>query len=235
MLFSEERRIVFRYGMGCRMKMLFALASFLIAAFAFGFGAAKLFKRKKPLYLQLFACAAGCFAVQQLSYIVNLWCGVTEIVSIGMLGIFGCNFFLLSANFGTLDKIVDDGKGSGKARAGAVIAPLVMAALALLAFLSWKNRNMFCAVMWLVMLLPALPASYFNCKHILLPIDPFGFLRATRPCNVAALIFYLVTAVYALCTALAGEIVIGLSSLLMSFAVLALTLCAVKGAKQWGI
>ncbi len=39
-----------------------------------------------------------------------------------MLGIFGCNFFLLSANFGTLDKVADDGEGSGKARAISVIA-----------------------------------------------------------------------------------------------------------------
>ena len=48
-------------------NIIFALVSFLIAAFAFGFGAAKLFKKKKPLYLQLLVCAAGCFAIQQLS------------------------------------------------------------------------------------------------------------------------------------------------------------------------
>ena len=70
-------------------NIIFALASFLIAVFAFGFGAAKLFKKKKPLYLQLLVCAAGCFAIQQLSYIVNIWCSVTAAVSIGMFGIFG--------------------------------------------------------------------------------------------------------------------------------------------------
>ena len=89
--------------------IIFALISFLIAAFAFGFGAVKLFKKKRPLYLQLLVCAAGCFALEQLSYVINLWCGVTAAVSIGMFGIFGSNFFLLSANYGTLDKIVDDG------------------------------------------------------------------------------------------------------------------------------
>ena len=129
--------------------IIFALASFLLAAFAFGFGAVKLFKKKKPMYLRILVCAAGCFAIQQLSFAVNIRCGVTAAVSIGMLGTFGCNFFLLSANFGTLDKIVDDGRGSGKARAISAVAPVVMAALAVAAFLSWKGRDLFCAVTWL--------------------------------------------------------------------------------------
>ena len=94
---------------------------------------------------------------------------------------------------------------------------------------------MFCAVIWVVMLLPALPASYFNLKHILLPVDPFEFLRATEPCNIAALVFYLVTAAYVICSATMGSTVSGILSVLMSLSVLALSLCAVKGAKRWGI
>ena len=173
--------------------------------------------------------------MQQLSYVVNIWCDVTAAVSIGMFGIFGCNFFLLSANFGTLDKIVDDGRGSGKARAISVIAPVIMALLAVAAFLSWKDKDLFCAVMWIVMLIPALPASYFNLKHILLPMDPFEFLRATKPCNISALIFYAVTAAYVICSATQNSTVSGILSALMSLSVLGLSLCAVKGAEKWGI
>ena len=216
-------------------NIIFGLVSFLVAAFAFGFGAAKLFKKRKPMYLQLLICAAGCFAIQQLSYVVNIWCYVTAAVSIGMFGIFGCNFFLLSANFGTLDKIVDDGKGSSKARIISIIAPVIMMALDVVAFLSWKDKDMFCAVMWFVMLIPALPASYFNLKHILLPMDPFEFLRATRPCNIAALVFYIITVAYVICSASTDSIISGILSIMMSFSVLALSLCAVKGAKKWGI
>ena len=216
-------------------EMVFGFVSFLLSAFAVGFGAVKLFKKKKPLYLQLLVCAAGCFALQQLSYIVNLWCGVSEEVSIGMFGIFGCNFFLLSANFGTLDKIVDDGKESSKARGFAVIAPAIMATLTVVAFLRWQDKDMFCAVMWLVMLIPVLPASYFNLKHLLLPMDPFEFLRATAPCNIAALVFYIVTAAYIICSASMESTVSGILSVAMSVSVLALSLCAVKGAEKWGI
>lgn len=216
-------------------QILFSLAAFLIAIGAFGFGAVKLFKKKKPLYLQLLVCAAGCFALQQLSRVVNLWCGVASAVSIGVFGIFGCNFFLLSANYGTLDKIVDDGRGSEKAKLFAVIAPVIMAVLTAAAFLSWREKDTFNAVLWVVMLLPALPASYFNLKHILLPMDPFEFLRATKPCNIAALAFYCVTAVYVIGSAAAGSTVGGALSVLMSVSVLGLTLCAVRGAKEWGI
>ena len=215
--------------------MIFALVSFLIAAFAFGRGAGRLFKKKKPLYLQLLICAAGCFAIRQLSSVINLWCGVTATVSIGMLGVFGCNFFLLSANFGTLDRIVDDGKSSKKARAAALAAPIIMAALTLTAFFAWKGRDLFCAVTWLVMLLPALPASYFNLKHILLPPDPFEFLCATRSCNIAALLFYVLTALYVICSAFAGGTVCGIASVCMSLSMLFLALSAEKGAKRWGI
>ncbi len=216
-------------------NIIFGLASFLVAAFAFGYGAAKLFKKKKPMYLQILVCAAGCFALQQLSYVVNIWCDVTAAVSIGMFGIFGCNFFLLSANLGTLDKIVDDGKGSAKARTGAIIAPSVLAVLTLAAFFLWKDKDMFCAVMWLVMLIPALPASYFNLKHILLPMDPFEFLRATKPCNITALVFYTVTAAYVICSAMFESTVSGILSVAMSLSVLTLSMCAVKGASRWGI
>lgn len=222
--------------MECIMQnIIFGLASFLIATIAFGYGAAKLFKKKKPMYLQLLVCATGCFALQQLSYVVNIWCNVTTAFSIGMFGIFGCNFFLLSANFGALDKIVDDGKCSSKARTFSLIAPVIMAVLAVTAFFSWKNKDMFCAVMWLIILIPALPASYFNLKHILLPMDPFEFLKATKPCNIAALVFYIITAVYVICSAGMERTVTGILLVAMSLSMLGLSICAVKGASRWGI
>ena len=216
-------------------NIIFGIISFLIADFSFGFGAIKLFKKKIPLYLQMIVCAAGCFAIEQLSYVVNLWCGVAVEPSVGMFGIFGCNFFLLSANFGTLDRIVDDGNGSKTARRVAIIAPLVLAVLDVIAFLSWKDRSMLSAVIWFIMLLPALPASYFNLKHILLPVDPFEILKATRNCNISALVFYAVTAAFVISSASFNYTAGGIFSILMSLSVMGLSLCAVKGAKKWGI
>ena len=110
-----------------------------------------------------------------------------------------------------------------------------MAVLIVCGFFAWEKRDLFSAVTWLLVLLPALPASYFNLKHILLPMDPFEFLRATEPCNLAALVFYLIMAVYVICSALFGKAVSGILSILVSLSVLGLTFCAEKGAKRWGI
>ncbi len=212
------------------------LVSFIIASFSFAFGATKFFRKRKPLYLQLLLCAAGCFALQQLSGVVNSWCGVNETVSIGMLGIFGCNFFLLSANFGTLDRIVDDGGAQNRpAKRIALAAPLLIAGMIIFAFLSWKDRDLFCACMWVAMLLPALPASYYNLKHILMPLDPFAFLRATKLCNFMALLFYLLIGAYAAVKPGGGWLFSGMLSVAVSLSVSGLVMSAVRGAKQWGI
>ena len=110
--------------------------------------------------MKLLVCASGCFMLEQQLLLINLWCGVHEVFSIGMLGILGCNYFLLSANYGTLDRIVDDGaKENRLARLFAIIAPVVVALLCLNAFFSWKDKDIICAVMWMLMLLPAIPAA----------------------------------------------------------------------------
>ncbi len=218
------------------LDLIYGIISFTIAALAFWLGAIKLFAKKKPFYMKLLVCAAGCFMLEQQLFLINLWCGVKEVFSIGMLGILGCNCFLLSANYGTLDKIVDDGEKQNRpAKLIAIIAPIIIAVMCLNAFLVWKNKDIICAVMWILMLFPAIPASYFNLKHILLPVDACGFLRATRNCNISALILYVVMAVFVTCSSTGNNRLIGILSLLMSLAVFGITISAIRGAKKWGI
>ena len=210
------------------------ILSLLIAVFAFGVGAGRLFKKGTPMYWQLYICAAGCFALRQLSETVNFLCGLQGNISAGMLGIFGCNFFLLSANYGTLDKVVDDGGAENKpARRLALLAPAVMAALVTLVFFVWSKKDIVCGVLWLLVLLPVLPASYFNMKHLLLPLDDFELLRATRPSNLVSLGFYLLSALYGLLCALGNTALAGVTSVLLSASMLFLVRAAIRGAKIW--
>ena len=218
------------------LDLIYGVVSFAVAAAAFWLGAIKFFGTKKPLYMKLLVCAAGCFMLEEQLLLINLWCGVKETFSIGMLGILGCNYFLLSANYGTLDKIVDDGGEKNRpAKLIAVIAPIAVAVACVNVFLVWKDKDIICAVMWVLMLLPAIPASYLNLKHILLPADDFGFLRATRFCNISALALYIVMSVFAACSASDSGRLAGIFSCLMSLAVLAITVSAIRGAKKWGI
>ena len=216
--------------------MPYTIVSLLIAVPAFALGAAKLFKKKTPLYWQLYVCAAGCFMLRQLSEAVNALCGVSGNIGVGMLGFFGCNFFLLSANYGTLDRVVDDGGAENRmARRLALLAPVLMAALAALTFLAWRGSDPVCGVLWVVLLLPVLPASYFNLKHLLLPLDPFELLRATKGCNLAALCFYLLSAGYGAAAGMGRTALAGVLSAALSASMLCLVIAAIRGAKQWTI
>ena len=214
--------------------MLSLILSLLIAVFAFGMGAGRLFKKGTPMYWQLYICAAGCFALRQLSETVNFLCGIQGNISVGMLGIFGCNFFLLSANYGTLDKVVDDGGAENfPARRLALLAPAVLAALIALVFFAWRKKDITCGALWLLVLLPTLPASYFNMKHLRMPLDAFELLRATKPCNLAALGFYLLSALYAVFRALGKTAAAGVTSVVLSASMLFLVSAAIRGAKKW--
>ena len=216
------------------LDIIYGVASFVIAAAAFWLGAVKLFGTRKPLYMKLLVCAAGCFMLEQQLLLINLWCGVKEMFSIGMLGILGCNFFLLSANYGTLDKVVDDGGAENKpARRLALLAPVVTAALIAPVFFSWRKNDPLCGALWLLVLLPVLPASYYNMKHLLMPLDAFELLRAARPCNLLSLGFYLLSALYAVFCGLGYTAAAGVTSVLLSVSMLLLVSAAIKGAKKW--
>ncbi len=217
--------------------LIFELISFSISLFAFIFGAKKLFVKKKPLYFQLFVCVAGCFAIEQFSSVIATWCNVINSgFGIGMLGIFGCDSFLLSANFGTIDKIVDDGKTVKKSvKLISFIAPIIILILMAVTFIAWKDKSMFCAVMWIIMFIPSLFGSYFNVKHMIMPLDDFGVLKATKPCNISAILFYLIVFSFVICSGFSLVEITYMSSILASLSVLGLVIASIKGAKQWGL
>lgn len=215
--------------------ILFQILAFVVAVAAFGFGAVKLFRKEKPLYMQILVCAAGCLAVMQLSFMINMWCDIQESVSINLFGILGCNLFLLSANYGTLDKIVDDGTCTKKTKVTAALSAAITFVLAITPFFAWQPYDMFFAVTIVIVLLPAVPASYFNVKHILLPTDMLGILKATKPCNIVALVFYFFSVLLSALSVFNNLMLDGILSALMSVSMLVLVWLAVKGAKKWGI
>ena len=83
------------------------------------------------------------------------------------------------------------------------------------------------------MLLPTLPASYFNMKHLLMPLDAFELLRATRHCNLVSLGFYLLSVLYAVFRALGNTLMAGVVSVVLSVSMLLLVGAAIKGREKW--
>jgi hypothetical protein len=104
------------------------------------------------------------------------------------LGRIGFYMFLITASYGQLDRIVDDGSSKmRRARITALIAPLLAMLLyipnALIEDVPISTKVVY-AIVWI----PAIFCVYFNLKHAIIPDFDFGFIKAIRPYNVFVLL-----------------------------------------------
>lgn len=198
--------------------------------------AGRLIRQKIPMYYKMPMGAVCCFALQLLSSIVNEACGASFFgdAGVGAFGIFGGFCFLLSANFGQLDSLVDDGSGSKKARMLALAAPVIHAVpIAALLFTLDSEITVFNKLLFVVILLPILPASYFCLKHLLLPVDAFGFLRSSRLYNITVLAEGLLYICYLRALMSDSDIYQNIGSVVTAVSVFCLVLSCRKGVKIW--
>ena len=90
--------------------------------FSFIYGLNKFFKKGKPLFLQSITMAMGCHALGSIYHLCQTL--TTETVLEGFtpayLGRIGFFLFLITASYGQMDRIVDD--GSKKLRPSRIIA-----------------------------------------------------------------------------------------------------------------
>ena len=147
-------------------------------------------------------------------------------------GIFGSELFLLSANYGTFDSLVDDGSFP-KARYQALAAPLILGIVIIGVAVIWWTESIFYAFILVIMLFPSVPASYFSLKHLLLPVDDFGLLNGTRLCNKTQLVFFSATSINAAMLFFFTEIEVGIMEIFISVTLYFLIFSAIKGAAVW--
>lgn len=189
------------------------------------------------MYFQLLVWAAGCYALKTLWGVIYLLCGNRELLNISIVGVIGCCWFLLSANLGTLDSIVDERGAAGRpARLIALAAPLVMLLDLLWAGYSCRDSvSVGSLILTGVGFLPALPASYFCLKHLLLPVDTFGFLRAIRLCNLFALLICVGNYAIVLLSLQGAEARLTAVTLVQSLLLVGLVYACERGRRLWKI
>lgn len=208
---------------------------------AFAYGVFKLFRKGKPLYFQLYVLACGCRLIERLIVFATFICGLSDSnVSIGtFLGMFSVGLFAFSANYGTLDGIVDDRSDdrNKKARRLALIAPTILTVFSLWLSVTYAvNISVFTGAVIFVAVLPIIPSSYYCTKHLFLPSDDLGLLKATRPCNIIAVVMYGVGIVRnVLSSMLLSEVVLALVSVVTFGLHALLVIVSVKGAEKWKI
>ena len=218
------------------MIKVFEIIAFAISAAAFGYGAFYLFRRGIPKFLQLYVCAAGCYMLEELWVIVNSLLGdgsQAGLLTVRLFGFFGCLCFMLSANANEFDKVVDEGR-NGKARALAHLAPAVLLVLyALYAFSPVNIRSAAAVLLGLFSISPALFASYFSLKHLLLPEDAMGFLTLMKGTDVLALVFYAANYLYPLADLYCPKTVMSGYDLILAGMLFGIIILCRRGAIKW--
>lgn len=217
--------------------MLFSnLAMFICMAVSFTYGVVRFFKKGKALYLQMIVGGLGCMMLGRAFQFVTLLTRgfLPEGFHVGLLGIVGSFVFFLSANYGQMDKLLDDGaKENRKYRLLGILAPLLMAVIYGLVFLF--NIELESMVVYGVMTAIIMFASYFNLKHFIFPDVEFGIIRSIRGYNLIALLLAVLSV---------GEIPLLLWNKLIPLLILYVAICVVsiaivpileKGVKKWTI
>ena len=151
------------------------------------------------------------------------------------LGRIGFFLFILTASYGQLDRIVDDGSSKMRsARIIALIAPLFAVLLyipnAVIEEVAISTKVVY-ALVWI----PAIFSVYFNLKHAIIPDLDFGFIKAIKPYNI----FVLLLSFSELLTLTTWNYYYPIPMAIASIVFGALCICSMtfakKGVKKWTI
>jgi hypothetical protein len=166
------------------------LAPLAAALFSLIYGLKHFFKRGKPLCLQSMTMAMAGHALGSMYHLCQTLTSETLVEGFtpAYLGRIAFFLFILTASYGHLDRIIDDGTPPmSRAKKIALTAPLAAVLLyvpnALIVDVPTATKIMY-ALVWI----PAVFCVYFNLKHAIIPDLDFGFIRAIKPYNVFVLL-----------------------------------------------
>ena len=153
------------------------------------YGLKHFFKKGKPLFLQTITMAMVSHALGSIYHLCQTLTSdkLVEGFTPAYLGRIGFFLFVITASFGQMDKIVDDGSPKMKpSRYIALLAPILAILLYVPNFMI-EDVPIQTKVVYAFVWIPAIFAVYFNLKHALIPNLDFGFIKAIRPYNILTL------------------------------------------------
>ena len=218
------------------MDKILEVSAFVFSAAAFGYGALQILRKNVPKYFKLFVFAGACYMLEELWFIVYFFLakGVYDNpVTVRLFGVFGCLCFMLSTNANEFDKLVDEWNNK-KSKILPFFAPLLLIVIYCVYWVLSGNRmTTFEKAVGFFSISPAIPASYFSLKHLLLPEDSMGFLKITKSINILLLVFYAANFAYSVSLLYLPETVINCYDLLVSVLLFVLMILCRKGADKW--
>ncbi len=225
--------------MNLDLPLAIVIINELILISTFIYGTVTILFKKGATYFKFFVCAIGCCGLAEFLRISYYICYGEQAPITGMfsIGYFGCFLFMVSASFGPFDSIVDDGnKGFIKYRLLGLIAPIVLALLTYFMYLiAGKTFTGEQLAIIIIVYIPKIIASYYNFKHLIFPDMGYGFIKGVKPCNIFALLFYLVDICYTYGALMGNNALICIFGLLSTLTLVGLTWALKRGLKQWKI
>ena len=211
----------------------------LIAALvAFVYGITHFFEKGKPLCMQSITLAMASHALGSIYHLcqtVARGALVQEGFTPAYLGRIGFFLFILTASYGQLDRIVDD--GTPKMRRARILS-LIAPALAVLLYIPnalIEDVAVGTKVTYGLVWIPAIACVYFNLKHAIIPDFDFGFVKAIKPYNVSVLLLSFSELLCLTAWDYYYPIPLAISAIVFSALCVCTIVCAKRGVEKWTI
>lgn len=205
--------------------------------FSLVYGLRHFFKKGKPLFLQSITMAMGSHALGSIYHMCQSLTSenVVEGFTPAYLGHIGFFLFIITASYGQLDRIVDDGSpGMRKSRIIALLAP-VLALLIYIPNAMLEDVALSTKVVYGLVWLPAMISVYFNLKHAIIPDLDFGFIKAIKPYNLLVLLLSFSELLCLTAWDYYYPVLMAVSSLVFGALCICTMVLARRGVKKWTI
>ena len=202
-----------------------------------------LLKHYRILYLRMICWAVICafFARFFHVFMIVFFKSYDFNINMGTMGVFGSLLFLLSANYGQINGLVDDGsRRAKKARLIALIAPLIIIAMYLYAFYMWGGFEnvmieLYSHINLAIVAIVIMPCIYFNFKHLIIYDVEGGIVKSLRPYNALAVIYELMVMAEWITMRTAEFDLFVVTMVVQGIVLLLLVPVAGRGVKKWMI
>lgn len=213
------------------------LAPLTATLFSLIYGLKHFFKKGKPLCLQSIAMAMASHSFGSIYHLCQTLtnASIVDGFTPAYLGRIGFFLFILTASYGQLDKIVDDGSSQMRpARWIALLAPL-LAILLYIPNVLPSDIPTPTKVVYAFVWLPAIISVYFNLKHAIIPDLDFGFIKAFKPYNVFVLCLGFAELLCLTAWDYYYPLQMAVSSLVFGILCVCTMIAAKKGVEKWTI
>ena len=143
------------------------------------------------LYFRILTFAVGCFALGRMYEVLYVLCvgKMTELANLGQLGTVTMSLFMMTANRGSLDYMLDDRrKELRKYRLIPLVFPLLFACFGLWLILSGSKESTEILISGFVALV-MMVTVYFEGKHLIFPDEGLHFAESMRITNASSMVF----------------------------------------------